>query len=321
MTLDDRLRAVRDAVAVGECMLEFSARPDGSYALGYAGDTYNVAVYLARSTPDVGVSYLSAVGSDRLSDAMLAAMAEHRIDTTGIWRHPTRTVGLYLISTDGTGERSFTYYRSEAAARECFGGDFPTALADRVAQADLVYLSGISLSVLRPDGRRQLYEELDRARAAGALVVFDTNYRPVGWPSRTAARAEVETLADRCDLALPTLADDQELFGVTTADACAAWYAERGVSEVVVKLGERGCLIRQGDGREETVPADRVDRVVDTTAAGDSFNGRYLAERITGRDPVSAARRAHRTAGHVIGHRGAIAPPETMASAQEPGPA
>ena len=56
MGLDDRLRGVRAAIAIGECMLEFSARPDGLYALGYAGDTYNVAVYLARSGPDLEVS-------------------------------------------------------------------------------------------------------------------------------------------------------------------------------------------------------------------------------------------------------------------------
>ena len=316
MTLDDRLRAVRDAVAVGECMLEFSARPDGTYALGYAGDTYNVAVYLARSAPELGVAYVSAVGTDAFSDAMLAAMAEHRIDTAGIWRHPTHTVGLYLITTDHTGERSFTYYRSAAAARECFGDDFPIAIADRVANADLVYLSGISLSILRPAGRRRLSEVLDEARAAGALVVFDTNYRPAGWPSRSAALAEVENIVARCDLALPTLADDRLLFGAKTAEDCAAWYAERGVAEVVVKLGEQGCLIRHRDDRHETVPADPVDRVVDTTAAGDSFNGRYLAERIAGQGPVSAARRAHRTAGHVIGHRGAIAPPEPVTAAE-----
>ncbi len=315
MGLDDRLRGVRAAIAIGECMLEFSARPDGLYALGYAGDTYNVAVYLARSAPDLEVSYLSAVGRDPFSAAMLAAMAGHRIGTAGIWRHPTRTVGLYLISTDGTGERSFSYYRSEAAARDCFGADFPEELSAPVVTTDLVYLSGISLSILRPDGRLRLLELLDEARAAGALVAFDTNYRPAGWPSRAEALAEIEKVALRCDLALPTLADDRELFGAETAGACAAWYAERGVTEVVVKLGEQGCLIRHRDDRQEAVPADPVDRVVDTTAAGDSFDGRYLAERIGGHDPASAARRAHRTAGHVIGHRGAIAPPEPTAAA------
>ena len=287
---------MQDAVAVGECMLEFSARPDGSYALGYAGDTYNAAVYLARSAPDLDVSYVSAVGSDPFSDAMLA-MAAHRIDTASIWRHPTRTVGLYLISTDGAGERSFSYYCSEAAAGEAFGREFPTAIADRVSRADLIYLSGISPSVPRPDGRRRLSDVLDRRGC-----------RP--WPRSKDSSAGVISRCRRWP----------------TTESCSASRPRMtvppgtpGVAEIVVKLGEQGCLIRHRDDRQETVPADPVERVVDTTAAGDSFNGRYLAERIAGHDPVSAARRAHRMAGHVIGHSGTIAPAEPVAATEPAG--
>ncbi|MGI8695575.1 MAG: sugar kinase [Mycobacteriales bacterium] len=297
-------------VAIGECMLELSAAGDGLMRVGYAGDSVNTAVYLARlATPtgDIDIAYATAIGDDAHSDAMAGWWRSEGVSDRLAQRLPGRSPGLYLIDVDAAGERFFTYYRSEAAARETFGPDYPAGFDDEIAAAALVYLTGISLSVVRAEHRPRLWATLQRGRAAGARIVFDTNYRPRGWPSPAAARVAISATVALADIALPTYDDDALLFGDTTPEACADRIHAAGVGEVVVKLGGRGALVSTVDGAV-LVPAERDVAVVDTTAAGDSFNAAYLLARLRGDSPVAAAAAGHRLAARVIGVPGAIAP-------------
>ena len=98
--------------SIGECMVEFFDRGDGCWQRGFAGDTLNVAWTLRALLPaEVPVGYVSRVGRDAVSDAMVDFIAAAGIGTEGISRDPERTVGLYTIATDAGGERSFTYWR------------------------------------------------------------------------------------------------------------------------------------------------------------------------------------------------------------------
>ncbi|RWF94851.1 MAG: sugar kinase, partial [Mesorhizobium sp.] len=88
------------------------------------------------------------------------------------------------------------------------------------------------------------------------------------------------------------------------------------VGEVVVKNGEEPALIA-ANGSPQPVPAVHVAAPVDTTGAGDSFNGAYLAARLAGHAPTEAVLRAHRVAAAVVQVRGALAPFETLRAAYE----
>ncbi|RWE00610.1 MAG: sugar kinase, partial [Mesorhizobium sp.] len=115
------------------------------------------------------------------------------------------------------------------------------------------------------------------------------------------------------DIALPTFPDEQMLFGDEAPQATATRLGQL-VGEVVVKNGEQPALI-VANGASETVDAVHVAAPVDTTGAGDSFNGGYLAGRLAGHAPADAARRAHRVAAAVVQVRGALAPFETLRAA------
>jgi 2-dehydro-3-deoxygluconokinase len=93
--------------SIGECMVEFSAATDGLFARGFGGDTLNTALYLARLGVDT--SYVTALGDDPLSDAMLAAWKAEGIKTDEVMCLPGRLPGLYMIERDARGERSFLY--------------------------------------------------------------------------------------------------------------------------------------------------------------------------------------------------------------------
>jgi 2-dehydro-3-deoxygluconokinase len=299
--------------AIGECMIELRHRDAALLELGFAGDSFNTALYLARlASPErLSVDYVTALGDDPYSEAMLRAWRAEGIGTEGVTRLAGRLPGLYLIRTTANGERHFHYYRSAAAARELFCTDDDTALA-RLPGYDVLYFTAISLSILEPAARERFRAALQAARAAGRLIVFDSNYRPAGWADRQAAQAAIAPFLEITGMALPTFEDEQALWGDAAPQATLARYRDRGI-EVCVKEGAAGCHL--GDGTLVPVP-ERVSPV-DTTAAGDAFNAAYLAARLAGSPPAAAALAGHRLAGAVIQYPGAIIPRSAMPSSSQ----
>ncbi|WP_445620943.1 sugar kinase [Kushneria sp. Sum13] len=297
---------------MGECMIEMHGRPGQSVHQTFGGDSFNTAAYLARLAGDaLKVEYVTALGSDSFSQAMRERFTLEGVGTGNVMTLESRLPGLYFIETDETGERRFHYWRSEAAARFMLDGEESEQLLARLAHTDTLYLSGISLAILTPEGRQRLLAGLPGLRERGVRVVFDNNYRPRLWADVETARQAHQALLAQVDLAIVTFEDDQALFGLETPEALFAFYRDQGVSEIVIKRGAESCLIEH-DGNRYEVAGERVDKVVDTTAAGDSFSAGYLACRLTGGDVEKSARWGHRLAGTVIGHRGAIIDVELM---------
>ncbi|MDR3435350.1 sugar kinase [Telmatospirillum sp.] len=308
----DRAEPGRRIVSIGECMIEMADRGDSTMTMAYAGDTLNTAVYLARlNGPALAVDYVTALGDDPYSDAMVNFWREEGIGTDWVARLPGQLPGLYLIRTDSVGERSFYYYRSAAPARSLFDLPSTVDLLDHLSGADMVHFSGITLAILSYPARDRLAEALQKLRRGGTRIVFDGNYRPSLWPSADVARRVVTRFLSFVDLALPSADDEEHLFGDTSCEAVADRMHELGVDEVLVKNGSNGCFISQGDLRQH-VPVPHQVKPVDTTGAGDSFNAGYLSGRIADMPPVDAARIGSRLAATVIGHRGAIIPRAAM---------
>jgi len=293
---------------IGECMIELQHRADGSLQQSFGGDTLNTAVYLARELGERGaVDYVTALGDDSFSDAMCRSWAEENIGLDRVQRLPGRLPGLYCIQTDASGERRFLYWRNEAAVRDCFTTLSAVPILKALPDYDVLYFSGVTLAVLGAQGRAKLLEVLIDARLRDARIVFDNNYRPRLWASVEEARAAYRSVLPYIDLALLTVDDEQALFHFADCDAVFAAYEQIGTPEVVLKRGAEACLIRCG-GESFEVPAQKVARVVDTTAAGDSFSAAYLASRLMGGSPVEAAKAGHGLASQVIQVPGALIP-------------
>lgn len=291
--------------AIGECMIEIASGGDGQCRRGFGGDTLNTAIYLARQNIDV--SYVTALGDDSYSDKMITSWQDEGINTDLVSRQAGGLPGLYMIETDSSGERRFSYWRNASPARKLFD-DMSAAVSDKIARFDVLYLSGITLSLYDSQARKKLFSLLDKARMQGGCVVFDSNYRPAGWRSAAQARETYIEMLKRTDIALPTFEDESDLFADSNPDDTAIRLHEYGVREIVIKQGREGCLIYSGDMAAVRVAADIVPNPVDTTAAGDSFNAGYLAARCQGKPPAAAALHGHDVAAKVICHRGAIIP-------------
>ena len=291
--------------AIGECMVELSSQGGELWRMGYAGDTFNTLWTLrALTEPGRRADYISAFGDDPFSTRQIAFFDDHGI---GIGESPViagARPGLYAITLTGA-ERSFTYWRADAAARQLARD--PVSLAKSLENKGLIYFSGITLAILDERGRDRLFEAVALARTHGAHIAFDPNYRPGLWPDVESARAVISRALSGVDMVLPTFPDEQALFGDTTPAATATRLEQAGAAEIVVKNGAEDALIAHYGGRQAAAPV-YVAKAIDTTGAGDSFNGAYLAARLLGHKPADAVRRAHRVAATVIQVRGALAP-------------
>ncbi|QPB43577.1 sugar kinase [Rodentibacter haemolyticus] len=292
---------------IGECMIELNGEPFGSMRQAYGGDTLNTATYLARvSGEQVQVHYVSALGTDQLSEGMLNAWREDNIHTDLVLQDSHRQPGLYLIQLDQQGERTFLYWRHQSAARYLLQHIDYSRVLSALAQMDMIYLSGISLAILPENDRLKLVNQLIGLAQKGVKVAFDTNYRPALWQSAVETRQIYTALLPYVDLALVTFDDEQALWKDATPQATIERLTQLGVKNIVVKVGKEGAVFRDVTKNSGKVIACEVKNVVDTTSAGDAFNAGFLNGYLQGKDFTGCCQQGNQLAAIVIQHKGAI---------------
>lgn len=293
-------------VCVGEVMIELARGADGRFDMDCGGDTFNTAVYLARA--GLNVAFATALGDDPYSDGVLALAAAEGVASDLVLRVPGRLPGLYVVDADAGGKRRMHFWSAEAPARDLFELPNWARIVEEFLHAKLIYFSGITLSLYSNTGLGRFLAAVELARQQGVKVAFDGNFRAHGWRgdlSRT--RAVFMEALKRVDIALPTYDDEAVLWGDPSPEATVERLQAFGIGEIAVKNGPNSALVASGGSREH-VPVPEVVVPVDPMAAGDSFNAGYIAARLTGDGPSVAAAAAHRLAGQVIRHRGAIMP-------------
>ncbi|GAA1898991.1 sugar kinase [Asanoa iriomotensis] len=299
-----------DIIAIGEPLLEFSAvgheplDSAGTFTSGFGGDTSNFLVAAARS--GARSSYVSRVGADPFGDAFLRLWQAEGIDTTHVRRAEGERTGVYFISRDPA-RSVFTYYRADSAASRLSPADVPDAA---IAAARAVHVSGITqaISLSSCDAA---FHAMAVARASGTLVSYDPNYRPQLWPLER-ARAVVARSIELCDVAFPNIEEGRLLTGIDDPHAVLDWYAARGPRTVVLKLGADGALLWHEGTRSEVKPHPCTP--VDSTGAGDAFDGAFMASLVGGATPAEAAHHAAIAGALTTQGHGAVGPIPTRAT-------
>ena len=288
-------------VSLGEPLIEFNRPKEGdgrTWLPGVGGDSQNVAIAASRQGATAG--YLTSLGQDWMGDAFLDLWKSEGLDASRVSRHPSAPTGVSFV-THGPAGHKFDYLRKNSAASLMT----PDTLAkDYIAGAKFFHLSAIGQAISE-SARATCDAAIDAAKAAGVKVSYDTNLRLRLWDLETARRKIDETIA-RCDIALPSLDDSQQLTGLTDAEAIADYYLKLGAPMVALKMGADGSLIVTA-GKRHRLPPHKVN-AVDATGAGDTFDGAFLARLLEGDDPETAGRYANVAAALSTTGYGAVTP-------------
>jgi 2-dehydro-3-deoxygluconokinase len=303
-------------VAVGEIMIELSnIQKDGQAKIGCGGDTGNTAVYLARLFGDKGnIGYLTRLGQGAFADRVVDFLRSESVAVSPVASAVSGAPGLYAIHTDDEGERSFSYWRKDAAVRDLFAGENNDAERAFALAHDALYLSGITLAVLRSASREALFDLVAAFKQSNRPVMFDVNLRANLWASHDPdadIRALTEKMIGLADIVKIGCDEGEALFSIGEGGKIVDYCVGLGAKNVVVTDGPGQVFVGTAV-RTEAVQFQPVEKVVDSTAAGDSFSAGFFHAFLNGAALAECAKSGQALAAKVIQHTGAIIPKAAM---------
>ena len=297
-----KIRHTNSIAVIGEAMVELS---DNVNEVKFSGDSLNTAIYLKRElrNRETTVAFFSALGDDSYSKKMIKFIQSEGVTTNFIERRTERGPGKYKIETDKKGERCFHYWRDESADKTLFSKPCAVTFQDLLG-FDLIYMTGVSIAILPSKIQEDLLYFFSEFKQKGGLIAFDSNYRESLWKSKKIARIMIKKYWQMVDIALPSLDDEKEIFDLNTQDDVVKNLKQLGVKFGALKRGSKGPHSLTDNINSSTY--NIVTKIKDTTAAGDSFNGAYLASLINGSSQDISLTKGHKLASRVIQNFGAI---------------
>ena len=259
--------------ALGEVLIDFtdagtSASGQKLFERNPGGAPANVLVALKRLGHDV--AFIGKVGEDMHGQFLRETLEAAGIDCSGLISDPGFFTTLAFVALDENGDRSFSFARKPGA---------DTQLAPADLRKDLIESSKVfhvgSLSLTDEPARSATLEALECAKAAGCVLSYDPNYRASLWESAEAASEQMRSIAPMMDLIKISAEECPLMTGETDPELAAKALLAGGASVVCVTLDADGAFVATRDG-SRIVKSFRVD-AVDTTGAGDSFWGGFLA--------------------------------------------
>ncbi|MEM6593501.1 MAG: sugar kinase [Pseudomonadota bacterium] len=292
-----------DILALGEALIEFvkvdldeAGRP--LYRQGFGGDTSNAIIAAARQGARTG--YLTAVGGDPFGDLLLGLWQAEGVSTSSVEVRAQDPTGSYFVIPDPAG-RQFSYARRGSAA-SLYGPDDLDEAA--IAAAKVLHVSALSQAI-SPNMRAAVTRAAEIARTSGTLVSYDTNLRLNLWTLEE-ARATIEAFLPLADIVLPSDDEAATLTGETGEAAILDYFGAHDPKVLLLKRGAKGPLLRTG-GQQQSFEVPVV-KAIDSTGAGDSFAGGFLAYYFETGDAAEATRRAMKVAAGTVSGYGAVDP-------------
>tara|TARA_B100000809_G_scaffold19840_1_gene17439 strand:+ start:5243 stop:6199 length:957 start_codon:yes stop_codon:yes gene_type:complete len=299
-----------DIAIIGEIMLELSPLSGRNFALGISGDTYNSACTLAGL--DINTTYITSLGEGQSAEIIRLDARQRKIHLLEPEAVINKSPGLYMISNDASGERFFEYWRSDSAAKALFNNeDLLLPLLKQVESHDCIYLTGITLALMSETCRMMFTLFLVDYRNQGGKVIFDPNYRPKLWVNKVTAIKAIDEFLSTVDVYLPGYEEEEILFSATSTENAVKRLLTIEAKEIVVKNGPQNCFLITKQ-QVENIKITPSKNVIDTTGAGDTFNGGYISARLTGLTAKDAIEFGAKSASQVLSIKGGVLQPTQL---------
>jgi 2-dehydro-3-deoxygluconokinase len=260
---------------------------------------------------ELQLAYHTQLGDDHFSKLMLEAWRTEGLNTKLVGRSVRRSVGLTAIAEDDSGKLSSSYWRDKSPARDLF--TIPLSLITQSAyeSCDLLFFSGITLAILRPEARKKLLSLAESVRARGGVVAFDPNFRSKLWGDEQEMFLAYASALEVTDCLLTSVGEQRLIFGDETEGEIADRFLRVGLGEAVVRAG--AAPIKLWDGEVWSYEASPVvEHVVDSSGAGDGFNAAYLLARLFDMTPTEAVRAGNQLSAEIVKYRGAVIDPDDL---------
>lgn len=287
------MKNIFDVVTFGEAMIMFIAgeeKPldDVSYfSKGVAGAELNVATGIARL--GFNVSWISKIGKDSFGRTILNYLNKENINSDFVKIDSTHRTGFQLKSKlkNMNGDPEVEYFRRGSAASYLSIADL-----DKVINTKFLHITGIAPAL--SDNCFDVAEYLiNQVRSKSGIITFDPNLRPVLWKNENVMREKINYLASKADIVLPGINEGKILTGYDSNEDIADFYIKNGAKKVIIKLGKKGAYFRDSIGNEGTVPAVKVDNIIDTVGAGDAFAVGVISALLEDKTLEQAAKRGN----------------------------
>lgn len=300
-----------DLTTIGEILIDLTqtgrnAQKVGQFSANPGGAPANVAVAAARL--GARSAFIGCVGADAFGESLRATLEENGVDTRGMRVTGQAPTTLAVVTLSPSGERSFAFYRSPGADLCLSQEDLPWDLLEETA---ILHFGSVSLTA--DPARTATLAAVRRAKAQGALVTYDPNYRAPLWPSREEAVRQMRAPLGLVDVLKISDEELELLSGERTPEAAARVLQAQGIRLVLITLGPEGVYYRLGEATGR-VPGCRV-QAADTNGAGDTFFGAVLRclgqrrgtlEGLTARELEPILRFANQAAALTTSRSGAI---------------
>jgi 2-dehydro-3-deoxygluconokinase len=293
-------------------MVEFCATNPGrlsqvvQYKRGWGGDSSNFAISVARQ--GCKAAHLCRLGDDEFGQSFLELWRKEEMDLSRVIVEPNAFTAVYFISLMEHGGHDFTYYRKNSAASRYRVSDLDE---DYIKKAKVVHTSGISLAVSEKL-REAAFKAIDYCKEVDGIVSFDLNLRPRLWTINS-ARSICDLAFKKSNIVFASKDDIKLLFGIDDPLKASRHIIKLGVETVIIKLGSEGCYVAT---KEEsfTSAGFNVD-MIDTTGAGDAFDGAWIVGRLKEWDNRKKARYANAVGALTTTGLGAVGPIPTRKEA------
>lgn len=257
------------------------------YRIAFGGKGANQAVAAARL--GMATDFIACIGNDDIGRAMVKAFAEDGININTITTVNGEMSGIAMIQVTDSGENSIVI---AAGANGCLNEAIVADFADNIAQAEALLM--------------QLETPLSGILAAAKLAK-QANTKVVLNPAP--AKALPDELLAQVDMITPNETEAEILTGIQVVDEASAQQAadnfhQKGIQTVLITLGSKGVFVSQRGQKGQIVAGFRV-QAVDTTAAGDTFNGALLTALLDDQTLPQAIRFAHAAAAISVTRHGA----------------
>ena len=253
---------------LGDAVVDLVPLDERSYLKCPGGAPANVAVALARLSARSG--FIGRVGDDPFGRFMEKTLQKEGVETRFLHFDPQHRTSTVLVDLDKNGERSFTFLVQPSADQFLSKDELPT-----FSKGD--WLHTCSVALIGEVVRASTQTALSRLKAAGGRLSFDPNLRPALWDSEARMREETLDFAKHSDLL--KVSEEELLFLTGTESLSEGILAARALSLplILITLSKAGALSILKGGEPVMHKGMPVEKVVDTTGAGDAFIGGVLA--------------------------------------------